>query len=95
MAKRSIEEKKRRRIAKALRRGTLPAYFDLVELLVSRGLAPSRREARLLILAKRVKVDSHPVGVKQVPVASAHGVELVDEVDPYVPVAYRDQIVVF
>lgn len=63
MSHRPTEQKKRRRVAKALRRTPLPAYFDLVEYLVSRGHAKSKREARDMILAKRIKSDSHVLGV--------------------------------
>ena len=63
MSHRPTEQKKRRRVAKALRRKPLPAYFDLVEFLVSRGHAKSKRAAHDLILAKKVKSDSHVLGV--------------------------------
>lgn len=63
MSHRPIEQKKRRRVAKALRRKPLPAYFDLVEFLVSRSHAKSKRAARDLILAKKVRADSHTLGV--------------------------------
>lgn len=65
MSHRPIEQKKRRRVAKKLRREPLPAYFDLVEHLTSRGHARSRREARELILAKKVKSESHVLGITQ------------------------------
>lgn len=69
MSKRPIETKRRRRVAKALRRRPLPAYFDLVQWLVEHDYAPTKRKARELILAKRVRANSHVLGVKQVPVA--------------------------
>jgi hypothetical protein len=62
---RPVEQKKRRRVAKAVRRQKLPAYFDLFQWLIDRGHAKSRREARELVLAKRVKADSHVIGVAE------------------------------
>ncbi len=63
MSRRPIEAKKRRRVARAIRSRPLPAYFDLVEWLVSREHAPTKRVAREMILAKRVRANSHVLGV--------------------------------
>lgn len=63
MSHRPIEQKKRRRIAKELRREPLPARIDLVQWLMDRGHAKTKRQARELILAKRVRSDSHTLGV--------------------------------
>jgi ribosomal 50S subunit-recycling heat shock protein len=73
MAKRPIKAKQVAKLRKALRRGRLDSFIDLVEYLVDRRMAKSKREARELILAKRVRVDSHPLGVKtrkEVPAAT-------------------------
>lgn len=94
MAKRPIEAKKRRRTAKQLRRRSLPAYFDLVQWLIDHGHASTRRSARELILAKRVKSDSHPLGVVKSLVEKDGIAVAKDIVDPRVPVARRANIIV-
>lgn len=95
MSHRPIEAKKRRRVAKAFKRKQLPAYFDLVEFLVRKGHAASPREARALILAGRVKSDSHVIGKgKQLVLGPLGTIEEVEVVDPHVPVAARNGVTV-
>lgn len=92
---------------KMLRRGRLPAYINLIEYMLDRRMARSKREAKEMILAKRVKVDSHPLGVKQhkalkkgAAASVALGLrdpkesdfEVVDYVDPIVPAELRGRI---
>lgn len=48
---------------RALRKGRLPAFIDLVDWLIERGHAQTVGGAQKLILAGRVRVDSHPIGV--------------------------------
>lgn len=67
MSHRPIEEKKRRRVAKALRRRPLPARIDLIDWLTDRGHARTRRHAREIILASRVKSESHVLGIENTP----------------------------
>lgn len=105
MSHRPIEQKQRRRVAKALRRSTRPTSFDLIEYLMSRGYANTKREAREMILAKRVKSESHILGVKQAMVpgpkselelALGREVTMVqkDVVAPIVPSSLRRSITV-
>lgn len=63
MAKRPIIEKKVNAMKRALRKGRLPACIDLVDWLIERGHAQTVGAAHKLIMAERVKVDSHPIGV--------------------------------
>ena len=65
MAKRSMDDKKRRRVAKALRRTPLPAKFDLVEWLIFKGHAKNNKEAEGLILDRRVVANDEVVGQGQ------------------------------
>ena len=65
MAKRSIDDKKRRRVAKALRRTPLPAKFDLVEWLIFKGHAKNKKAAEGLILDRRVLAGDDVVGQGQ------------------------------
>jgi tyrosyl-tRNA synthetase len=64
VARRPIKTKQVNKLRRQLRKGRLSAHINLLEYLVDRRMAKSRKEARELILAKRVKVDSHPLGVK-------------------------------
>jgi hypothetical protein len=94
MSKRPVEAKKRRRVAKQLRRTPLPAYFDLVQWMLDHGHARTRRAAREMILARRVKSDSHPLGVVKALVEKDGIVVAQDIVDPRVPIARRANIIV-
>lgn len=100
MSARPIEAKRRRRVAKALRRRSLPAYFDLVQWLVDHDHVRTKREAREIILAKRVRANSHILGVKSMPVATQVmrfgkvEVKEQDVVVPFVATELRPDIVV-
>lgn len=105
MSKRPIEQKKRKRVAKVFRRTPLPAYIDLVQWLIDRGHASSKRQARDLILAKKVKSESHVLGVAtgrlpgpQAVLETAMGKQptLVEQeyVQPYVEARLRSKITV-
>lgn len=63
MAHRPIEQKKRRKAIRALSRHPLPARINLIEWLMDRSHAGTRKEAQELILAKRVRTGSHVLGV--------------------------------
>jgi hypothetical protein len=95
MSHRPIEEKKRRRVAKAFRRTPLPAYFNLIRWMIDHGHARTPREARQIILDRRVKSDSHVIGVEKVPVLGLLGkIEEEDMVFEHVPVEARSSITV-
>lgn len=94
MSRRPIEQKKRRRVAKALRRSLLPAYIDVVQWLIEHGHAKNRREAREIILAKRVQANSHTLGVGKVNVQTATGIKEQEIVFEHVPAELRPDILV-
>lgn len=93
VSKRSITQKNLHRIAKQVRQ-PLPAHIDLVQWLIDRGHAQTRGDARKIILAKRVKTESHVLGVKTVPVIQKDGKSVANEdvVAPYVPATLRKKI---
>lgn len=68
MARRPIEQKKLRRLRKAINRKPLTAYVDIEDWLVTRGHAKSKREARQLMVDGKVKAESHTVGRERVAV---------------------------
>lgn len=96
MSKRPVGEKKRRRVAKALRRQPLAAHLDLVQYLLDRKHASTKGGARQLILDKRVRSDSHPLGIFTVPTLQKDGKTIKDEdhVDPWIPSDLRGKITV-
>lgn len=105
MSHRPIEAKKRRRTAKVFARTPLPAYLDLVQYLTDRGHANTKRQAREIILAKRVRADSHILGVgkSMVPTKSsavdvlagrAISFETKEVVEPFVSAKLRGRITV-
>lgn len=61
MSKRSIQDKKLRRLKKALRLSP-PSFINLIEWLRDRGYAQTTGAARSMLLAGKVKVESHTVG---------------------------------
>ncbi len=99
MSHRPVAAKQARRMRKALSQRPLQAQINLLEYLVDRRLAPSRRAAREMILAKRVVVDSHPLGIGQAPVATKTDkgeiqVEMQDVVHPVIDASLRDKITI-
>ena len=63
MARRPIRRKQAQRVAKGLRR-TPPSRINLVDWLISRKHAKSRKEAHSLIFDHRVRSGDEIVGVK-------------------------------
>ena len=87
----SRDQKAIRRLRRALQ-VTPPGSIDLVAWLVDNGHAKSKRAARELILAKKVKADSHPLGIDR-------GYDKlldreVEYVNPLVPAELRGRIIV-
>jgi hypothetical protein len=80
------QQKQVRRLRRALRKGRLPVFFNLVQYLTDRHPI-SRREARQWLVDGKVRVDSHPIGRRAVG-------EDVYVAAPDVPVAFRERIVV-
>lgn len=94
MSKRPIAAKKLNRFRKAMRK-ELPRQLDLVQWLVDHGHADTTGAAQRLILARRVRSESHPVGVEQIPTLSAEGkIVNVDVVQRYVPASTRSTLCV-
>lgn len=94
MSHRPIEQKKRRRVARTLRRRSLPVFFDLIQWLVDHEHAATKRAARAMILAKHVRYDSHPIGFKRLPVMKDGVTVVEDVVVERVPIAAKVNIVV-
>ena len=107
MSHRPILMKRANRVRKALRQ-QLPAHIDLVQWLKMHGYASTTGEAEKIILARRVKSESHVLGVVKgrAPKASAQlkimlGRELTDDdfeesdvVERYVPARLATSIYV-
>lgn len=90
MSKRPSRDKKIRRLRKALRR-TPTAYLDLIDWLETHGYADTAGQARTIILAGRVKRDSHTLGIATItmPDGSEHKMA-----ERYVPAENRKYITV-
>lgn len=82
-----------RKLRRSLRK-TPPAFFDLVQWLRDRGYGTTNKECRALILAGRVKADSHTLGLGKAVHWTGEKFEEVPAVYPHVPVALRDRIIV-
>jgi hypothetical protein len=100
VSKRPIQDKKRKRAAK-LFRASLPRYFDLVDWLIVRGHAKTKREAKQLILDHRVKSASHTLGVvkARTPIINpingkVMGAREEEVVDSRIPVERKSEIVI-
>lgn len=107
MSHRPLNKKRAARVRKALRR-TPAASLDIVQWLKDRRYAQTTGEAERIILAKRVRSESHPLGIakEQRPKPSARArleaglplskddFEEVDVVQRLVPAKLRGSITV-
>lgn len=107
MSKRSIKRKQANKLRKAFRR-QLPRSLDLRHWLKSHGYADTTGQADAIILARRVKSESHVLGVvkglqpkPQTHLKVALGRELVEDdfervdvVNPLVPAKLRSTLTV-
>jgi hypothetical protein len=85
------EERKINTLRKALRKGRLPSYIDLVQYLKDHKHADTTGGAIKLIKEGRVRADSHTLGVTQVQVTDD---KTVDVFTRFVPASVRASIVV-
>lgn len=69
MAKRPIRRKQANRLRKAMRR-TPDQFLDPVQWLLDHRHAKTKREARVLIFAGRLRAESHKVGFEEIEVFS-------------------------
>lgn len=88
---------------KALR-SSLPARFDLVQWLKDRRYADTTGQAEKIILAGRVKSESHTLGIghtkrlkpltklEKITSTSSHTLENVDVVERYIDVALKPNV---
>jgi hypothetical protein len=81
-------EKKIRTLHRALRKGRLPAYIDLVEWLKDRKYVDTVGDAYHLIKEERVRSESHPLGLTA---AEVDG-KMVNVVERYVSGSLRSTI---
>lgn len=93
MSHRPILTKKANRIRKALRR-TPPSNFDLVQWLLDHRYASTKREAREMLIAGKVKSESHVLGREQMPTLVKGQVKLEWAAQPIVSVSVRDKLTV-
>lgn len=70
MSARPIRRKQANKLRKAFRK-ELPRFMDLVQWLKDHGYAQTTGEANRIILAKRVKSESHVVGVTKAKVPTS------------------------
>lgn len=94
MSHRPVTAKKIAKLRRSIQKngGALPVYIDLIDWLKTRGHAQTTGEAKKIILARRVKSESHALGIKREPMLVKNKVELVDTVDPYVPATLRETL---
>lgn len=99
MSHRPLLTKKANRLRKAFRQSP-PAYINLIDWLMDHGHANTKRQAKDILLAGRVRSESHVLGVQKVerlkPVAKLSNLasreretEMVDEVRPVVSAKFR------
>lgn len=88
MSHRSISHKKANKLRKAMRR-TPPVWLDLVQWLRSHGYAQTAGEARKIIIDKRVKSESHTLGLTKRTVLEQGKIVEREFVAPLVPASVR------
>ena len=107
MSSRPLNVKRANRVRKALR-SDLPRWIYLIDYLKSYGHAQTTGEAEKIILAERVRAESHKLGIKRGKVLKPSAAlalsvgrapkdddfEEKDVVDRLVPAAIRDRITV-
>ena len=89
MSARPILKKKANRVRKALRT-PLPRHFDLVQYLLDHKHAKTKREAREMLVAGRVRSESHVLGREKMPTLVKGEVKLEWAPQPIVPVNFRN-----
>lgn len=73
MSHRPINEKRSRRVRRAIERKSLPAFVRPERWLRTHGYAQTAGEARKLILDGRLKINANKVGFAEVKVEDADG----------------------
>lgn len=93
MSARPTNVKAANKLRKAFRK-KLPAFFDLFQWLEDRGYADTQGQARKVILAERVKSESHVVGLVDVTLETPDGKETTRLPERFIPVEQRASLVV-
>lgn len=94
MSKRPIQQKKIRKLRRALRKAGAPqTHIDLIEWLKLHSFAQTTGEAVRLLLAGKVRVESHVVGRQRVPNPFRSNDEIWG-IDPLIGSYHRGKIVV-
>lgn len=84
--------KKVRRMRRALSKGRLPAYIDLIGWLKLHGHAQTTGAAVKLLLDGRVRSESHKLGVRIIESGEGDDVRKVRILEPRVPAKFRDTL---
>jgi hypothetical protein len=91
----TLLNKRVRRMRRALRKGRVRAFIDLVSWLQLHGYADTAGQARKLIMDERVKSESHPLGFQIIELPDADGEMHKHRIfNPRVPADLRDSIYV-
>jgi hypothetical protein len=78
------------RLRKAVGRTQLDTYINLLEWLRDHGYADSNGAARKIIMERRVRSESHVLGIGKEPRMTPEGrIDLVEVVHPVVPAEVR------
>lgn len=94
MSKRSSASKKLARLRKEFNRTPLPAFIDLINWVKDHSDATTNQQAIKLILAGKVKSESHTIGIAEETRLDVTGTktEKVKVVTPRVPATLRDTL---
>lgn len=88
-SKNSSNEKKIRQLRRAIKKGRLPVYLNLLEWLADHKYADTKGKAFKLIREQRVMRDSHVLGLSEI--EENDGAKAI-VVAPFVPARYRHSI---
>lgn len=92
MSKRPTNAKRAARMRKAIERQPLPRFIDPVQWLRDRRYAQTNGAARDIILAGRLKSESHTLGVGTEPRRQENGEVKNEKVVTRVPASYRSTL---
>lgn len=91
MSHRPTRRKAANKMRKAMRR-TPKGFIDLFQWLEDRGYADTQGQARKVILSKRVRSESHVVGIADVVFESPRGKETTRMAERFIPASMRDTL---
>jgi ribosome-associated protein YbcJ (S4-like RNA binding protein) len=88
----TLINKRVRRMRRAITKGRVPAYIDLIHWLKLRGIAQTTGQAVQMLKDGRVRSESHKLGVRIIKIGEGDERRKVEVLDPLVSARLRDSL---